>query len=259
METANQVFQTIKLSVQKSVAHLQVCRPEAENSINATLIKEMMTALIWLEQNEDIKVVVLEGSPEYFCTGMDFNAVGNETSDALFEDSPDAYYELLKHFTGSSKIIVSKIEGKVNAGGVGLVAASDIVIAHTDATFSLSEALFGLLPACVMPFLIRRIGYQKAKWMTLTTQSISADRAFSIGLADEVSTNVNDTLRRNLLRLTRLETATVRELKDYMSALWIINEETQQLAVRKITDLMSSEKVRSNIQNFVQNGMFPWE
>ena len=259
METATQTFQTIKLRVQKAVAHLQICRPEAENSINAILIQELMSALTGLELNEDIKVVVLEGSPEHFCTGMDLNAVGNESRDALFEDDPHAYYELLKHFAGCSKIIVSMIEGKVNAGGVGLVAASDIVIAHKDATFSLSEALFGLLPACVMPFLIRRLGYQKAKWMTLTTQSISADRAFAIGLADEVTPNVNDSLRRNLLRLTRLETSTVKELKDYMSALWIINEQTQQLAVSKITDLMSSEQVRSNIKNFVQNGMLPWE
>lgn len=259
MEIAAQTFDTIKCRTQKAVAYLQICRPDADNSINATLIKEMMTALMQLEENEEVRVIVLQGSPEYFCTGMDLNAVGNQRSDALFDDDPDAYYDLLKHFASCSKIIVSVVEGKVNAGGVGLVAASDIVIAHTAATFSLSEALFGLLPACVMPFLIRRIGYQKAKLMTLTTQSISADRAYSIGLADEISTTVSDSLRRNLLRLTRLETVTIKELKDYMSALWIIDEQTQQLAVAKITGLLSSEKVQANIKNYVQHGMFPWD
>lgn len=259
METTAQTFETIKCRTQKAVAFLQICRPDADNSINATLIKEMMIALLQLEENDEVKVIVLQGSPEHFCTGMDLNAVGNERRDALFEDDPDAYYDLLKYFATSSKIIISVVEGKVNAGGVGMVAASDIVIANEAATFSLSEVLFGLLPACVMPFLIRRVGYQKAKWMTLTTQSISAERAFNIGLADEISPNVNDALRRNLLRLTRLETRTIRELKDYMSSLWIINEQTQQLAVSKITGLMRSEKVQANIKNYVQHGIFPWD
>jgi len=63
---------------------------------------------------------------------------------------------MLKSLSTCNKVVIAKVEGKVNAGGVGLVAASDIVVAHTQATFGLSEALFGLLPACVMPFLIRK-------------------------------------------------------------------------------------------------------
>jgi polyketide biosynthesis enoyl-CoA hydratase PksH len=139
-----------------------------------------------------------------------------------------------------------------------LVAASDIVIASNAATFGLSEMLFGLLPACVMPFLIKRIGVQKAQWMTLITQGISAERAYEIGLVDEVSDNPSDALRRNLLRLTRLETDTILNLKDYMSKLWIISEQTQKIAVDKITALTASEKVQHNIKNFIQNGIFPW-
>jgi len=75
---------------------------------------------------------------------------------------------------------------------------------------------------------------------------------------DEISAKPDDILRRNLLRLTRLETSTIQDLKDYVSKLWIINEATQTLAVDKITSLVQSEKVQYNIKNFVENGQFPW-
>jgi polyketide biosynthesis enoyl-CoA hydratase PksH len=259
MNTTEKIFTTIKVQQQRGVLTLQLYRPEANNSINSTLVDEIMSVLLDIEDDPDCKVVVLEGLSDNFCTGMDFKAVSNSGSLEILLDKPNRYYEMLKHFSLSGKIILSKVEGKVNAGGIGLVAASDIVIAGEKAVFGLSEALFGLLPACVMPFLIRRIGYQKALWMTLITQSISANKAQEIGLVDELSTNVDDTVRKNLLRLIRLGTNTVKDLKDYMSKLWIIDSSTQHLAVDKITSLANSEKIQFNIKNFVQNGKFPWD
>ena len=188
---------------------------------------------------------------------MDFEAVSSGNDD-LIQDDPNGYYELLKQISSNSKVVISKVEGQVNAGGIGIVAASDIVIASKKASFGLSEMLFGLLPACVMPFLIRRVGFQKARWMTLITRGISAQRAFEIGLVDQINDHVSDTLRRNLLRLTRLETDTIRDLKQYMEELWIMDEQTQAFAVAKINSLVQSEKVQNNIKNFVKNDIFPW-
>lgn len=259
MHTLEIAFKTIRLRKQKGVLYLQLYRPDANNSINTTLIEEILSVLKEVEADPEIKVVVLEGLADNFCTGMDFKAVSDGGADVLFGDDPNAYYNMLAHFSTCSKIIVSKVEGKVNAGGIGLVAASDIVIADEKATFGLSEVLFGLLPACVMPFLVRRIGYQKAQWLTIITQGISAQRAYEIGLADEVSSNVNETLRKSLLRLTRVEPATIKDLKDYMSKLWIIDEETRRLAVNKISSLVRSDKVQFNIRNFTQNGKLPWD
>src|SRR5438105_15623460 len=128
-------YKTIKVREQRGALILQIYRPEANNSINASLVEEIMTVLIQLETNAEINVVVLEGLPDHFCTGMDFKAVGNAGSDALMGGDPNGYYEMLKHFSMCSKIIVSRFEGKVNAGGIGLVAASDIVIADENATF----------------------------------------------------------------------------------------------------------------------------
>jgi polyketide biosynthesis enoyl-CoA hydratase PksH len=259
MQNIEQLYQYLQVRVMRGAMTVKINRPDAKNSIHTPLIEELLMVMTEAELHHEIKVVVLEGSADYFCTGMDFYAVSEGASEALMNDDPNKYYELLKRISLSSKIIISKVEGKVNAGGVGLVAASDIVIADKNVTFGLSEALFGLIPACVMPFLIRRIGYQKALWLTLITQGVSANRAFQLGLVDELTDNVNDTLRINLLRLTKLETETIKDLKDYMSKLWIINNETQNIAVGKIKSLINSDKVQFNIRNFVKNGKFPWD
>lgn len=252
-------YDTIELKEERGGLVVKINRPEANNSINSVLMKEIVEVLTHAEQDAAIKVVVLEGNKQVFCTGMDFDALNEGGSDALIGDDPAGYYNMLKYISSCSKIVIAKVDGKVNAGGIGIVAASDIVIASENATFGLSEALFGLLPACVMPFLIRRIGVQKAQWMTLMTQAINAKRAYEIGLVDEISNNAEDALRRSLLRLTRLESSTVLDLKDYMSKLWIINEQTKKLAVAKITSLVESEKVKCNVKNFIENKKFPWE
>lgn len=249
----------IRIKQQANIIAVQIYRPEANNSINTDLIDSLISILNHIEKNDGIKVVVLEGLADNFCTGMDFRSAASSGHNDLIDDNPKKFYELLSFMSICSKIVVSKIKGKVNAGGIGIVAASDIVISSEKATFGLSEALFGLLPACVMPFLIRRVGVQKAQWMALITQGISAKRAFEIGLVDEVSENIDDSLRKTLLRITRLETETIKDLKDYMSKLWIINQETQKLAVDKINSLIHSEKIRFNIINFLQNKKFPWE
>lgn len=257
MDVINHTFSTIQVFAQKAVATIRLNRPEASNTINDTLISEILYVLDSVERDMEIIVVVLEGSPEYFCTGMDFQSFSDDPG-SLFADA-DKCYELLQRFSLSSKIIVCKVEGKVNAGGVGLVAASDIVIADQGASFGLSEALFGLLPACVLPFLIRRVGYQKAQWMALTTQPITAEKAAQIGLVDELTAHPGDALRRSLLRLAKLDPGTVGELKEYMSRLWIIREDTRKLATDKLASLMASGKVQSNIRNFVQHKQLPWD
>lgn len=92
----------------------------------------------------------------------------------------------MRQLAESSKIIVAKVQGKVNAGGIGLVAGSDLVVADNEASFALSELLFGLLPAMVLPFLIQRVGLQRAKLLALTTQPIQAAEAQRWGLVDEI-------------------------------------------------------------------------
>lgn len=253
------MYSTILVTQQREVLHIQLNRPEQNNSINAVMGNELLEVLENVKQNAKIKIIVLSGNKNEFCTGMDFEAVVRQKNESLMNQQPDQYYNLLKAISEIDKVVIAKVEGKVNAGGLGLVAASDIVIAHSQATFGLSEALFGLLPACVMPFLVERIGPQKAKWLTLITHGITAARAYEIGLVDEVTDEITNEVRKNILRLSRLESNTIQEIKSYIAKLWIIKEETKMIAVTKLQSLMESETVQNNIKNFVEKGEYPWE
>ena len=90
------------------------------------------------------------------------------------------------------------------AGGVGLVAACDLAVAGPAATFTLSETLWGLLPAMVMPFLVRRVGPQRAFRLTLSAETIDASEAHRIGMVDELAENPEVKLRALERRLSRL-------------------------------------------------------
>jgi polyketide biosynthesis enoyl-CoA hydratase PksH len=167
--------------------------------------------------------------------------------------------EMLKRLTLIPKVIISKVDGKVIAGGIGLAAASDLVIATPRSQFSLSEALWGLLPCSVIPYLIRRVGYQPAYKMTLTTLPISAIDAYRIHLVDELTDTPDDSIRKLKPRLIRLSDTTILTMKQYFRKMWLITEAMEDVAVSEFSKLISQPTVRENIRNFVEYGQFPWE
>ncbi len=97
------------------------------------------------------------------------------------------YIKLLHRFVTFPRIIISCVEGAVIAGGMGLVASSDLVVATSQSQFSLSEAIWGLLPVCVTPYLIRRVGFQAAYRLGFTTETIDAKEAYRLQLIDLLS------------------------------------------------------------------------
>ncbi len=238
-------------------------RPERRNSLNALLIQELSQVLDIAEQNPEWKFVVLEGQQGLFCTGMDLESYAASAlpadADAENADSSAQYMNLIRHFTLIPKIIISHVDGEVTAGGVGLAAASDLVIATPRSQFALSEALWGLLPAMVTPCLIRRIGFWNAYQMTLTTKTISAHEAYEMHLADEITESPKDSIRRLWLRLRRLDHKTVGNIKQYFRKMWIITEQTEKTAVSETSRLMADPGVRKNIENYVRHRKFPWE
>jgi polyketide biosynthesis enoyl-CoA hydratase PksH len=234
-------------------------RVSQRNSINAAFIKELNEILDEAERNSSCRVVILEGQNGFFCTGMDFEEVVSEDATEGRESLTNLYLKTIQRFTLIPKVIISKVDGLVMAGGVGLAAASDLVVATPRSQFSLSEALWGLLPAMVIPYLVRRVGFQKAYRMTLTTLPVSAQDAFSAGLADEISETPDESIKHWYNRLALLEESSIKNIKEYFGKMWIINEQTNELAVSESLRLITDPKVKENIYNFIKYQKFPWE
>jgi polyketide biosynthesis enoyl-CoA hydratase PksH len=252
------IYETIKVEFQDTVCFLQIDRPEANNTINGRLIAECNHVLSVCE--EAATVVVLSGSPEVFCFGADFKAIaGASKKSGESDDGPGPLYDLWLRLATGPYITISHVRGKANAGGIGFVAASDIVLADETALFSLSELLFGLYPACVLPFLIRRIGFQKAHYLTLMTQPVTAKQACEWGLVDACELRSEALLRRHLQRLRRLSKVAIRRYKSYMGHIGGPLADLKLPAVAANREVFSDADNLQAIARYVEQGIFPWE
>lgn len=262
MATAHETpYRTLKVRFQDSICFLQLHRPEANNTINSQLIGECAAVLDRCEQSST--VLVLEGLPDVFCFGADFeeiraaaHAVGSQTQ---YQPSPEPLYDLWLRLTTAPFFVVSHVRGKTNAGGMGFVAASDIVIADDTAVFSLSELLFGLLPACVLPFLIRRIGFQKAHYLTAMTQTIDVSQALQWGLVDASDANSESLLRKHLLRLRRPNRTAIARYKRLANELRGAVVDDRRAAIAANREVFADPSNIANITRYVETGVFPWE
>jgi polyketide biosynthesis enoyl-CoA hydratase PksH len=248
----NRTYSTIALAVRDNVGYIQMARDQARNSLDACMIEELIHAVTHLP--ESCAVVVIRGGPQYFCFGADFAAVA-----ATGDRQTDAIFDLLQCLHEAPLVVVCAVQGRVNAGGVGLVAAADVVIAEPVSTFSLSELLFGLIPACIYPFLVQRIGLAKARYLGLSTAPITAAQAQACGLVDEVVDNIESGLRRYLNRLRLLSPQAVGTFKRFHE------EYSGQIGARRTFVMEANRRnfanpaVIESISRYQSTGKFPWE
>ncbi|WP_226001897.1 enoyl-CoA hydratase/isomerase [Paenibacillus sp. BJ-4] len=249
-------YQTIQVRFQESICYIRFYRPEANNTINNTLIEECLQVLELCE--ESVTIVVLEGLPEVFCFGADFQEMREKMASGQEQaQSPEPLYDLWLKLSTGPYITISHVRGKANAGGVGFIAASDIVIADQTAQFSLSELLFGLFPACVLPFLVRRIGFQKAHYLTLMTQPVLVQEALLWGLVDAYDAQSETVLRKHLLRLRRLNKTAILRYKRFMNELNDLRH-CKALALASNQEVFSDDHNLKGIFRYVETGQFPW-
>ncbi|MBB5953778.1 polyketide biosynthesis enoyl-CoA hydratase PksH [Saccharothrix tamanrassetensis] len=249
------VHRTIEVRAEAGLLRIALARPERRNGIDDVVIGELNAALDVAEADPDCRAVVLRGSPGVFSDGMNLEAAAGGGA----SDGGKAFFGLLERFTTIPRVVVVQVDGQVAGGGVGLVAAGDFVHATERSTFALPEALWGLLPCCVLPFLVRRVGFQKAYTATLSTQAVSAREAHRIHLVDELTEQPETALRQLVFRLTRLDGVVIGDAKRYFRGLSVVDARAGENAVAEFSRLMSSPVVRQRISDFVTHKRFPWE
>lgn len=252
-------YESIRLEAIGPQLVVTLARPQKNNSIDDVLLRELHLALDVAERTRECRVVVLQGQDGVFCTGLDFESVAKARPEETATRRGHAFFSLLRRFSQVPRVVVSAVDGPVAAGGVGLVAASDFVFATERATFSLPEALWGLLPCCVLPFLVRRVGFQRAYAMTLSTQPASAAQAWQAALVDELAVDLGAHVRKLALRVNRIDPSVIGTAKRYFERIVGVSSEVEHIALSEFDKLMSSQSVRDNIERFVTTRRFPWE
>jgi len=168
-------------------AWLWLSRPEVRNALNDELLTALETALDVLEKDAATRVLVLAGRGPAFCAGGDLARMEKAAKMTKARSRKEAarFAKLLYRLHSYSKPVVARVHGPAFAGGMGLVAASDLVIVAEEAEFALPETRIGLVPAMISPYLVRAMGAQQARRYMLTGEKLSAPQAQRIGFAHE--------------------------------------------------------------------------
>jgi methylglutaconyl-CoA hydratase len=179
---------TLLQSVADRVATLTINRPEIHNAFDDRLIAELTARYQALDGDPAVQVVVLAANGASFSAGADLNWMRRMAGYTVAENIADAgkLATLLKLIDTLSKPTIAKVQGSAFAGGLGLIAVSDIVIAAGHAEFAVTEVRIGLIPAVISPYLVRAMGPREARRLFLTAERFSADHARRIGLVHEV-------------------------------------------------------------------------
>jgi methylglutaconyl-CoA hydratase len=177
-----------ELAVRNGVATVTLNRAEIHNAFDETLIAKLTETFVALDDERDVRVVVLAGAGRSFCAGADLNWMKRMAAFGHDENLRDAtaLAAMLRALYALSKPTIARVHGAAYGGGVGLIAACDIAVAVPEATFALTEAKLGLIPATIGPYVIEAIGARQARRYFLTAERFGAADALRIGLVHEV-------------------------------------------------------------------------
>ena len=186
-------YDTLAITVADKVATVTLNRPELRNAFNEQAIAELALAFDELGRNELVRAIVLAANGPAFCAGADLNWMKKMAGYSHDENTADAarLADMLRTIYLCPKPVVAKVQGDCYAGGMGLVAACDIVVAAEGVNFCLSEVKLGLIPATISPYVIKAMGEQAARRYFLTAERFDATTALRMGFAHEVVASEN--------------------------------------------------------------------
>jgi methylglutaconyl-CoA hydratase len=171
------------------VAEVWLNRPEVRNAFNDGVITELNEAFRALAADGELRAVVLGGRGKAFCAGADLAWMRAMADYTWAENHADAarLAEMLWTIWNCPVPVVGRIHGDCYAGGVGLAAVCDVLVAAEGMHFCLSEARLGLLPATIGPYVVKALGEQAARRWFVTAERFSAAQAQALGFVHEVA------------------------------------------------------------------------
>lgn len=210
-------YETIVYEVAERVARITLNRPEARNALSDLMTDELLDAFALAKTDDGVRVIVLTGSGDRaFCAGADLGGLGRaqqegrpiagggsggassdttggdgdggDGGDGGDDDSirTSAPYRLFTAFPDLGKPIIARLAGHAIAGGLGLAASCDLVIAADDVKLGTPEVNVGLWPMMIMAIINRNVAPKQAFKLYYTGQTITAREGLEIGLVTEV-------------------------------------------------------------------------
>ena len=177
-------YQDIRVESREGVCTIQLNRPEARNALRTAMLREIVKALAEVEQNDELRCVVITGGERFFAAGADIAEMAERDMTAMLDDPRPGLWRSIQQFP---KPLIAAVNGYALGGGCELVLQADIILAGRNAQFGQPEIKLGIIPgAGGIQRLIRRVGRSLASQMVLTGQFIDARTALRAGLVSEI-------------------------------------------------------------------------
>ncbi|WP_413465771.1 enoyl-CoA hydratase-related protein [Hydrogenophaga taeniospiralis] len=259
------IFDTLVVSRRApGVAQVTMSRPAVFNAFDETMIGELDAAFTELEADPSVRVIVLAGDGKHFSAGADLQWMQRASAASHEWNLADArrFAGMLARIEACAKPTVARVQGAALGGGVGLTCACDVAVAADNASFSVSEAKFGILPAVIGPYVTNAVGKRQAKWLALTTTRIGAAKALAIGLVQQVvppealDAAVDATVQELLAGGPNAQ----REIKQLFAQLQVgpITPEARELTAQTIGRVRGTDEAREGFAAFLAKRPATW-
>ncbi len=172
-------FQTIEFEQKADLGIVWLNRPKIHNAFNEVMISELIECFEEVNQMDDIRIVLLRGRGKSFCAGADLNWM-RDVAKYSYEDNFKESLNLSKCFYTiytCKKPTIAMVHGAAIGGANGLLASCAFAYADDNTVFSLSEVKIGVVPACISPYVTKRVGEYGSRELMLTGRRINGKEA----------------------------------------------------------------------------------
>ncbi|MGY4830912.1 enoyl-CoA hydratase/isomerase family protein [Sphaerotilaceae bacterium SBD11-9] len=255
---------TLDIQRQGPVAKVFLNRPDVRNAFNDEVIAELTQAFNELGADASLRAIVLGGHGKAFCAGADLSWMRAMADYSWEQNRADAQAlaDMLWTVYSCPVPVVGRIQGDCYAGGVGLAAVCDVLVAADVAAFCLSEAKLGLLPGTISPYVVRALGEQASRRYFVTAERFGAARAQALGFVHEVCAldaldakvdEIVASLVDNGPMAVRLCKQLVKDVAGVPLA-----AELRADTARRIADIRASDEGREGVQAFLNKRKPSW-
>ena len=255
---------TLDIQRQGMVARVFLNRPEVRNAFNDGVIAELTAAFRDLGADPGLRVIVLGGHGKAFCAGADLSWMRTMAGYTWEQNHADAQAlaGMLWTLYSCPLPVVGRIHGDCYAGGLGLAAVCDVLVAAEGVQFCLSEARLGLLPATIGPYVVRALGEQASRRYFVTAERFDAARAHALGFvhelvaADALDSRVDEIVALLVANGPAAVKACKRLVQDVAGR--PIDAALRAETARRIADIRASDEGREGVQAFLNKREPGW-
>jgi methylglutaconyl-CoA hydratase len=247
------------------VAEVWLNRPDVRNAFNDGVIAELTAAFTTLGADSELRAIVLGGHGKAFCAGADLSwmrAMADYTWDQNRADA-QKLADMLWTVWSCPLPVVGRIHGDCYAGGVGLAAVCDVLVAADGMQFCLSEARLGLLPGTISPYVVRALGEQASRRYFATAERFDAARAQALGFVHEVVAPeaLDAKVAEIVAALVANGPAAVKACKQLVKDVSAreIGEALRGDTARRIADIRASTEGREGVRSFLDKRTPAWQ